>query len=217
MSSFILKDFNEICNQKRKYALLILVSSLLPLTYLWAGQGLINSAHLLMRFMFLCIPVMISIETTLNQTRESVKDGVFELLFINKLIKKERIVFSKCIINIIISCITAGISLILLLTVTAIMGKTFILKIDFAFILIFLLMCFVCTNIGFISSVFLNGKHGSILYTMFFLALLIFVFKIYEILNIYSSLYLLLILACLSTVSFIICKGMLNKNRFIVR
>ena len=187
------------------------------MTYFFAGQGIIYSGELLIRLMFLFIPVMMSIETTLNQSRELVQNGVFELLFINKNVVKADILFSKFVINIILSAITGGISLIFLYSVSSILNKAFFLNIDILFVFTFIIMCLLSTAVGFISSILLKGKHGALIYSVIFVALLLSVFKAFEFFHTYSGLVLLGILSgsCIAAVS--VCLMMFKSHYFMTR
>lgn len=217
MHSLIIKDIYEMYNLKRKYLVLIAVTSLLPLTYFFAGQGIINSSELLLKFMFLCIPVMICIETTLNQTKELIQDGILELLFINKYVKRENILFSKYIVNVILSSVTAGISVVLIAIISVAMKGNLLNIPDVSFGFAFLLMCVLGTNVGFISSTVFKGKYGAMLYTMLFVSLLLIIFKLFEVFNTYSGSLLIIVLGITAAISFFICFKMFKLNKFMTR
>lgn len=163
------------------------------------------------------MPIYSTFESTLLQTINYIRNGIYELYFINKNIKKYQIVISKWIFNTVITFISVLISYVIYLLISHLFKVRCFWILNGYDIIAICVVSLMAVSIGLIASTLIKDEKNIYLCIALDVAVFLIIFKTFELLNFYSDSILLLVISIVSLIAVWIASHMFKRNRFINR
>lgn len=212
----VYRDYLEIKNNPRKL-IYVLIAALMPVLALISKQPIITNRDNLYLFTLIFVPVYISMESTLNQNIEYIREGILEQYFLNKRIRKYRIVVAKWITNMVLSIISYIISGIIVIVLRFIREFEIAISIQIWWIICILLMAGISSSIGLIASTIIKTEKSFCLYMLGMLVIIVPIFKILDYIKISSMIFIVGYLSIIGILSLFVINELFKSNRFIHR
>lgn len=214
--TFIYRDFWEFKNKPIKF-LAVLISMIFPVLGGWSDNGMLADRQNLVVLMVLIVPIYLSMETTLSQTSNYIREGIFEQYFLNDKIRKTQIVIAKWVFNSVLSLISCACSWL----VYQILNKSGVLTTVFnltpMLMLDVIIVSYVSSVIGIIAATLIKNEKAHFIYAMCMIFILLIVFTVFDRYKLFSEGILFAYLAGISAVGTLLIQVMYKSNRFINR
>lgn len=214
--TFIYRDLWEFKNKPIKF-LAVLISMIFPILGGWSDNGMIADRQNLISLMVLIVPIYLSMETTLSQTSNYIREGIFEQYFLNDKIRKTQIVIAKWIFNSALSLVSCVCSCL----VYQILNKSGILTTVFymtpMLILDVIIVSYVSSVVGIIAATLIKNEKAYFIYVMCMIFILLMVFMVFDKCKLFSEWILFAYLIGISAIGTLLIQLMYKSNRFINR
>lgn len=215
VSILVYRDYLEIKNNPKKL-IYVLIAAFIPVLAMFSKQPTIINRDNLFLFSLITVPVYISMESTLNQNIEYIREGVLEQYFINKRIRKYQIVIAKWVTNTVLSIASYILTGFVVIVIMIIRKFELVVNFQYWWIICILLMAGISSSIGLIASTIIKTEKAFCLYMLGMLIIIVPIFKILDYIKV-SNICIVGYLSIIGILSIVVINKLFKSNHFINR